>query len=324
MSKISIIVPVYKVEKYIKDCLDSLLKQTFIDFELILVDDGSPDKSGKICDEFAQKDSRIKVIHKKNGGLSSARNAGLDLIIGEYVCFVDSDDIVHKKMLELLYSTLIENNAEIAVGKFETFKDNDIIDLEYDLEMFTQLITPEKLIEKAICKDDISFSVCNKMFKSSLWDEIRFREKTYYEDEDLTYRVFDKAKICILCDYKFYYYRMNFDGISHNISPKIIDQYYTRKGMYEYLKAKHLVLAPLCYASWFDVSVKIYLQYKYKLKMDMKDYFFLKEFDRTILKKVDKNYRSKPVNYYLNMPFSFMVFCVRLRSLIKRIIKKRG
>ncbi|MGN0724243.1 MAG: glycosyltransferase family 2 protein [Treponema sp.] len=114
--KISIIVPVYNVEKYIRRCLDSIAAQTFTDWECICVDDGTPDASGKICDEYAQKDSRFVVIHKENGGVSSARNVGLDAAKGEWICFVDSDDWVEKEMLEVLYKASIENNAEVVVS----------------------------------------------------------------------------------------------------------------------------------------------------------------------------------------------------------------
>ena len=115
MPKISIIVPVYNVEKYLRKCVDSILNQTFKDFELILVDDGSIDTSGKICDEYNLKDNRIKVIHKENGGLSSARNAGLDIAQGEYIGFVDSDDWIELDMYEELYKICKENDTDVGI-----------------------------------------------------------------------------------------------------------------------------------------------------------------------------------------------------------------
>ena len=115
MSKplLSIIVPVYNVEKYIERCIKSILNQSFTNFELILVDDGSPDNCGKICDEYKKKDSRIKVIHKKNGGLSDARNAGLNIATGKYIGFVDSDDIIHPQMYEKLFNCINKYNSDI-------------------------------------------------------------------------------------------------------------------------------------------------------------------------------------------------------------------
>ena len=113
--KISIIVPVYKVEPYIHKCIDSILNQTFKEFELILVDDGSPDNCGNICDEYAKKDNRVRVIHKENGGISSARNIGLDVSNGEYIGFVDSDDYIKLDMYERLYNSCKVNNADISI-----------------------------------------------------------------------------------------------------------------------------------------------------------------------------------------------------------------
>ena len=128
MSLISIIIPVYKVEKYIHRCVDSILAQTFTDFELILVDDGSPDNCGKICDEYAEKDSRIVVIHQENGGLSAARNAGLDWVFehsdSQWISFVDSDDYVYPHYLEKLYQAVVENNTNISMCNFVNFSDS--------------------------------------------------------------------------------------------------------------------------------------------------------------------------------------------------------
>ena len=122
MPKISVIVPVYNVEKYLRKCIESILNQTFREFELILVDDGSTDSSGKICDEYALKDSRIKVIHKENGGASSARNAGLDVAKGEYIGFVDSDDWIEMDMYGELYRLIKENNTDISVCGINNIK----------------------------------------------------------------------------------------------------------------------------------------------------------------------------------------------------------
>ena len=120
--EISIIVPIYNVEKQLSTCIESILNQTFMNFELILVDDGSPDKCGEICDEYEKKDKRIKVIHKKNGGLSDARNAGLNIATGKYIGFVDSDDIIHPQMYEKLYNCINKYNSDIIQCKFKKFK----------------------------------------------------------------------------------------------------------------------------------------------------------------------------------------------------------
>lgn len=124
--KVSVIVPVYKVEKYLPECIESILAQTFKDFELILVDDGSPDNSGKICDDYAARDSRIRVFHKKNGGVSSARNLGLDNALGEWIAFVDSDDTVGRKYLEHLFSEDIDGNVLVVSGLINVSEKGEI------------------------------------------------------------------------------------------------------------------------------------------------------------------------------------------------------
>ena len=127
MVEISVIVPVYKVEKYIKRCIDSILIQTFQDFELILVDDGSPDKCGQICEEYSQKDKRIVVLHRENGGLSAARNTGIEWIFensrSQYLTFIDSDDWIHPQYLEILLQVLKKNNVAVSVADFKSVKE---------------------------------------------------------------------------------------------------------------------------------------------------------------------------------------------------------
>lgn len=163
MPAISIIVPIYKVEKYLPRCLDSILAQTFADFECILVDDGSPDNCGKICDEYAEKDSRIKVIHKANGGQSSARNAGLDIAKGDYIGFIDSDDWIEPNMYELLLNDLLHSGCDIAMcdffihrrkksissipGNKKIMDADEIVKLSFSYQM---LYSPIKLYNKRI------------------------------------------------------------------------------------------------------------------------------------------------------------------------------
>ena len=122
MDLISVIIPIYNVEQYLKECLESVINQTYRNLEIILVDDGSKDKSGKICDEYKNKDERIKVVHKENGGLSDARNAGMKIATGKYIQFIDSDDFIDKDMIETLYNLIIENEADISMCSNYYFK----------------------------------------------------------------------------------------------------------------------------------------------------------------------------------------------------------
>ena len=178
---ISIIVPVYNVENYLKPCLDSILASTYQDFELILVDDGSPDNCGKICDEYAIRDSRIRVIHKQNGGLSDARNAGLNVAAGEYIAFVDSDDLIHTRMLEVLYDAITSGDYD-----FSMIYAKKIVEQEADSIDFKQFILKrkKKLVEllpysyfKELCGLNYQYHVAtNKLYKKSRISDWRFQD----------------------------------------------------------------------------------------------------------------------------------------------------
>ena len=191
MDLISVIVPVYKAEKYLGECIDSILSQTYESFELILVDDGSPDNSGKICDEYAEKDKRIRVIHKENGGVSSARNLGLDNANGEYFTFLDADDYFDKNYLEFLYNRLSETNSDFCFGRFIGFTENTIIERKYSLPEECNMSSDNPIFIKFISNffKGIANSSCAVLFKKSLLNSIRFNEGLKnYEDFLFTLR----------------------------------------------------------------------------------------------------------------------------------------
>lgn len=165
MPKISVIVPVYNAEKWIRKCLDSILSQTFSDFELIVVDDGSPDRSGAICDEYASKDKRIKVIHKTNGGVSSARQCGLDNAKGEYIIHCDPDDWVEKNWLECLYKAAVKENADISICDFWIFYTNSTKIIKTNPSL-----NAEKLFEQIVYNG--WGSLWNKLIKRSLVEKV--------------------------------------------------------------------------------------------------------------------------------------------------------
>lgn len=182
MTKISVIVPVYKVEKYIGECINSILAQTFKDFELILVDDGSPDKSGEICDSYAKKDNRIKVFHKKNGGVSSARNFGIDKAVGEWLCFIDSDDTILPTYLEDF--ELDKVKSDIYMQGYVKVKESRII----ETHDFTKCKESDFANILAYSEDNnIINSPCFKLYKSSIvnTNRVRFDIRTSYGEDHL-------------------------------------------------------------------------------------------------------------------------------------------
>lgn len=181
MCEISIIVPVYNVEKYLKKCVDSILNQTFRDFELILVDDGSPDNSGDICDQYAREDNRVRVIHKQNGGLSSARNAGIENAKGKFLSFIDSDDYIDTDMIEILHNDIVSDEIDIStIGYYDQYGSN-IINSQKNINSM-EILSNEQAIEKILEGKELTANVWNKLYKSKLFETIRFVDKVIAED----------------------------------------------------------------------------------------------------------------------------------------------
>lgn len=214
---ISIIVPVYNVDKYLSKCLDSIINQTYKNLEIILVDDGSTDASSKICDEYAESDERITVIHKKNAGLSSARNAGLDIAKGDYIGFVDSDDYIDAYMYENLYAAAIKNNVKLVICGHFVEKD-DKISIEISPIDEERLYDKNEALELLLDDKNIKNYAWDKLYKSCLFENVRYPEGKNYEDIYTTYLLFDKCEqICYIPHYS-YYYQLRNDSISSNIN----------------------------------------------------------------------------------------------------------
>lgn len=203
MPRLSVIVPVYKVEKYIHKCVDSILNQTFTDFELILVDDGSPDNCGKICDEYAKKDARIRVIHKENGGLSDARNFGIDAAKGEIIGFVDSDDIIDANMYGDMIGYMDEHELDVVCA--------DTYVVRNDKKKFNPRYSKDMIFEgrnavKEILDGTLDNAAWNKIYKRSVIGDIRYPKGRIYEDVATTYKFIFAAKRSGYLRRPFYYY----------------------------------------------------------------------------------------------------------------------
>lgn len=209
---VSVIVPVYNVEKYLTACIGSIVSQTYPYLEIILVDDGSTDSSGAICDRLKETDSRIKVIHKTNGGLSDARNCALDVMTGDYVCFVDSDDMIAPDNIDRLFGIMTEFSVEIAACGFHTFlTEDDFAHLEAE-DKVTR-ITSKDLLISFFTDGEFPTSACGKLYKASLWNDIRFPKGKLYEDLMTTWRTVVKVSYIGVTSAPMYYYRCNESGI---------------------------------------------------------------------------------------------------------------
>lgn len=205
---VSVIVPIYNVEPYLDRCIRSIVDQTYRNLEIILVDDGSPDGSPEICDLWAKSDSRIRVIHKENGGLSSARNAGLDLCDGVYIGFVDSDDWVEPEMYETLLRACLDNDSMLAVcGRYVVTGDEKIVD---KCSIESVVLEPTEFVSRMLIGDRCDASACDKLFHRSLWSDCRFPHGKIYEDIAVMYKPALRANCVAIVGKPLYnYYRHN-------------------------------------------------------------------------------------------------------------------
>ena len=206
-SLISVIVPVYRVEKYLDKCVSSIVSQSYGNLEIILVDDGSPDKCGAMCDAWEKKDSRIRVIHKENGGLSDARNAGIEAANGECLMFVDSDDYIAPDMAEKLHTALVKNEAELSICNFCCVSEEGTEDFEQPNRLQEKLITGEDALALLLARGSVNYVVAwNKLYKRELFHELRFPRGKYHEDEFLAHHILGLCKrIACIPDVLYFY-----------------------------------------------------------------------------------------------------------------------
>ncbi len=191
---ISVIVPVYNVEQYLNKCIENIISQTYSNIEIFLVDDGSTDSSGIICDKFLSIDKRIKVIHKNNGGLSDARNVALDVINGAYVTFIDSDDFVDENYIEYLYNLAKKYDADISICSYKVVSEKSIIKIK-DGKYIETLMTQKEAIFELLSSKKFSNSAWAKLYKTSLFKDVRYPVGKIFEDVATTYKLFFKSKI---------------------------------------------------------------------------------------------------------------------------------
>lgn len=218
MEKISVIIPIYKVEQYIDECVESIIKQTYKNLEIILVDDGSPDGCPQMCDEWARKDERIRVVHKKNGGLSSARNAGLDVATGEYISFVDSDDFIALDALQNLYDRFLESEGiGIVSGMIYRYQDGKTCNFKQDWILKDEKIISAKDFLLEAMSQKTSYTVWNKLYKREILNGVRFRVGRNNEDTlfmyDLGKRMRGMDVSMVEIPKYVYYYRYREDSI---------------------------------------------------------------------------------------------------------------
>lgn len=221
---ISIIVPIYNVKGYLYQCVESVKNQTFKDWECILVDDGSTDGCAAVCDEYAAKDSRIKVIHKKNGGLSDARNAGMKVAQGEWTYFLDSDDWLHPEAMQKLYSFASENDCDIVQGgQYYAYSDHLLYRQPTRNEECQTVLTNDEAMRLLIINDRVKNFAWGKLYRTELIRDIEFPVGKYFEDSYWQHLVFSRVNKYGIVDTPLYYYRQRDNGISGEFSDRNLD-----------------------------------------------------------------------------------------------------
>lgn len=223
---VSVVVPVYNVRDYLEECVCSLVKQTYSNIEVLLIDDGSTDGSGDLCDSLANKDDRISTFHKTNGGLSDARNYGIDCLTGDFVAFVDSDDFVHPNYVErLLEPFFSDDELDISVCSYSLFEDGQLFELPDTTNGGYETITSKEALSR-LCEPHRSMQLeiaCSKLFKKSLLHGIRFPVGKVHEDTATTYKLYYAARHIAVSEAKLYYYRQRAGSITGKFRPSNMD-----------------------------------------------------------------------------------------------------
>ena len=252
---ISVIVPVYNVEQYLKVCVDSICDQTYQNLEILLIDDGSPDRSGEMCDQIAKEDPRIRVIHKENGGLSSARNTGLDEAKGEYVSFVDSDDWIDRNMYEHLYSLMQQHNAQVAAGGLQT-STGIHFNLQYPAKQDIEVYSRIGALREVTRNQKITNSFCDKLWNRCLFDTVRFPIGELYEDMKTIPKCLEQVDTVVYDPSPMYFYRMTNESITRGqFRPRMFEEAYAAKKRAEYYAEKYPEIVDAAIGDYIRTSI---------------------------------------------------------------------
>lgn len=257
--KVSIIIPVYNVEKYLPRCVDSVLNQTYSDIEVILVDDGTKDNSGVMCDKYAEQDNRVRVIHKENGGLSSARNAGIEIAIGDAIFFLDSDDYISKECIKKMVSLMDENNADISIIQMKYISENINEECADNEEENIVVMDPKIAIEESLYQKLYTCCAPAKLYKKDAIGDIRFPLGRISEDLATCHLFLDNAKKIVYSNYFGYYYRQHESSIMHVFNPKRLDALEWTAAIEKFCKLKYPAVVGASYCRTFNVAIHLIL-----------------------------------------------------------------
>ena len=318
---ISIIIPIYNVEQYLKECVDSVLNQTYSNLEIILVDDGSPDRCPEMCDEYARNDLRVQVIHKENGGLSAARNAGLDVAKGEYISFVDSDDYISEDMIQALYDRAVQTQADLTFCSIERVDEKGhYISLEkvesaiYDRNNFWE--------NKYYNQPSASTVAWNKLYKKHIFDELRYAVGRIHEDDIILLNIINKCNIIATVQRGKYMYRQRDDSIIHTkytlANFQVIEERFDR--IEYFLKNNSIETAKRALYHAFGVITIGYAELDFAQRSIKEEYKTQVNRFKVELKKVGRNNFSFLENMFFSIRLALpantqirkIIFCLRI------------
>lgn len=255
---ISVIIPVYNVAQYLSQCVESLFSQSFKELEIILVDDGSTDDCSDLCDEYERKDVRIKVIHKKNGGLSDARNAGMRIAKGEWIYFVDSDDWVAQDAIQKLYQFAVENHCDVVQGGlYYAYHDYLLCRKASKKEQKRTLLKRHDAMRELIINDRVKNFAWGKLYKADLIKDLFFPVGKYFEDSFWQHLVLDRVERYGIVDEPLYYYRQRKDSISGISSNRLNDLLGGNRERLNFIREKYPELLPLMQKQYTELSYQI-------------------------------------------------------------------
>lgn len=237
---VSVIIPIYKVEKYLNKCVDSIVNQTYKNIEIILIDDGSPDGCPHMCDEWAKKDGRIRVLHKSNSGLSDARNIGIQICKGEYICFVDSDDWCEPTLVQLLLESCLENQVLLSVcGRYDHFEGRDEVQIN-KCPLKNEIVDSRVFTSRMLIGDHCDCSAWGKMYHRSLWNTVQFPQGRIYEDVAIMYKVVLGVTYVAMINKPLYHYFRHRGGIvMSEFSERLFDYPLNTRNMLSDISLNH-------------------------------------------------------------------------------------
>ena len=298
MSKVvSVIVPIYNVEEYLPRCIESIISQTYKELEIILVDDGSIDNCLNICEKYAKLDGRVRVVHKKNQGVSSARNSGLDIMTGEFITFVDSDDFLDKNAIERWIKMIEIYNTDIVISSFDKYYDEDTKINQIELSKEVEVLSVREVLKYMLLKNEQICTVWGKLYKKCIFEKLRFREDIFFaEDMYLAPYMFDQAiKIAIDSNVYYHYNQQGTSLVRSEYNIKKLSRIKAARHWLRFIDNRYKDLHEEAYYRYYMILVNELSMYILKIGDTTLDEF------KGMIREVQQGYQEFNKNPYANL-----------------------